>query len=145
MTMTRDLKLGLLLAVASLFGCTRVSEEQPAPGEEKRCVSDDGTFADDKACSGAATGSWGEDQRTRGVVGTSGYHYVYVPVGYYMLGASAAGFMRSVTPGSGHSAVAEGRVGAPARGGFGGTGSSTAEARGGFGATGTAHTTSAGS
>ena len=134
MAMTRDLKLGLLLAVASLFGCTRVSEEreQPAAGEEKRCVGDDGKFADDKACSGAATGSWGDDQRARGAVGTNGYHYVYVPFGYYMLGASAAGFMRSTTPGSGHAAVAEGRVSAPSA------------ARGGFGATGTAHTTSAG-
>lgn len=128
--MTRDLKLGLLLAVASLYGCRTGFDEQPATGEEKRCVGPDEKFADDKACSGAASGSWGDEQRTRGAVGMTGYHYVYVPFGYYMMGASAAGFMRSVTPGSGHAAVAEGRAGAP-----------SASARGGFGATGTAHST----
>ena len=92
----RPLDLTLLLLVAPFFaGCERQ--------EERHCVGGDGNYVNDWDCE--------EEGRAR----AGGYHWIYVPRGYYGgVGAAAGAFRGATTPGSGKAIVS--------RGGFGSTG-----------------------
>jgi len=138
----RELKLGLLLAVASLFSCDDGPGESAKRPEERHCVEGD-KYVDDALCT-AEEGRDGGGASGTVAMGGPRYHYVYVPYGYYWgPGFSAGAFAEARLPGSGNALVSSGRGGAPATGVS--SAHSSGVARGGFGSTGAAHASGGGS